>query len=1166
MKNRKEILAFITKAIGVVVVAVSLVVIVEHLLNIFSFSSELRSYSYSVTRFETAVCFFLSGCIFLLIRDSASTGRLRKRVSSILIFVLLLLACFFLFSKIFDWNFTFSGLWGARPLRISAAWNMNLIVAFNFIMLALTFLFLRKRKFHILAQVFLIALLPGSLLVILNRLYDPSFLSAVLSTVSVSIATPALFVLILAGLFLSPVLGYVHFSFLKKIALFFMLIILFRSIIFFALDKNNQLAADKETLIRQNQAVLVLAEKISSLSNNLQSSVRGYVITGQETMPSLSAQFKDSIERVFRSLRILTLNHTDQQHRLDTLEKDVGAFVDQENLLIGVRQHEGFAGAQNIIRGGKGSQLLGKVNEMVAFIEQAESQMVANHTARNDLIIQNSSNLFTLFQGVAFVLLIVAFQMIYEHITRRDRAEEALKKSLKETSDYKYALNESSILAIFDQDGIIKQVNDNLCRITQYSRGELIGQHLKILDSGYHSPNFMKSLLGTIAMGKEWKGELKRRAKDGSLFWLDTTIIPFIGDNGRPHQYVVIHFDITKRKDLEEEMMQFNVELQKQVQERTREVVENEQKYRFLLQNMNEGIQVINYQWEYVYLNDAAIRYSKLTEQDLLGRRIEDVFPGFEETEVFKVYQRCMTSRAPEILVNEFVFGDGTRQWFEYSIQPVAEGLFIRSIDITQRKKAEQQLEESEHFLNASQQVSKIGSYALDFGTGLWKGSTELSRIFGMTPEVEHSVEEWLAFIHPDNRESMRQYFEQEVIGKKERFDKEYKIINAISQRECWVHGIGDLEFHADGRLSKMLGTIQDITERRAIVEKLRVNNEWYELVNNATLDTIWDWDFATQKGTWGEGFCKTFGYSRDQLAFDTSWRKKFIHPDDLQRISENFTYYLDSFSDNWQDEYRFLCADGTYKYVYDRGYILRNADKRPYRSIGAITDISDRKRLEKELVQQQLRQHKLITEINIQAQEKERNELGRELHDNVNQILATVKLYLGMIKSGQSLGVEGLLEKSYDYVNDAMVEIRKLSHSLVAPSLGDISLQQALEELLEDTNLVGNVIVRLEMDTIFGQKYLDKNRELMIYRVVQEQLSNIIKYAGAGEAVVTLRTGEGNILLSISDNGKGFEPSEQIKGIGLKNIVSRVDLYAGKMNIISAPGMGCTLEVSIPL
>src|ERR1035438_4230206 len=110
----------------------------------------------------------------------------------------------------------------------------------------------------------------------------------------------------------------------------------------------------------------------------------------------------------------------------------------------------------------------------------------------------------------------------------------------------------------------------------------------------------MDSLFSTIAVGKEWKGEIKRKAKDGSLFWMDTTIIPFLGDNGHPHQYVAIHFDITKRRELEEGMMQFNVELQRQVQERTKEVVENEQKYRFLLQNMKEGIQVIGHQWEYI--------------------------------------------------------------------------------------------------------------------------------------------------------------------------------------------------------------------------------------------------------------------------------------------------------------------------------------------------------------------------------------------------------------------------------------------------------------------------------------------------------------------------------------------------------------------------------------
>jgi len=224
-----------------------------------------------------------------------------------------------------------------------------------------------------------------------------------------------------------------------------------------------------------------------------------------------------------------------------------------------------------------------------------------------------------------------------------------------------------------------------------------------------------------------------------------------------------------------------------------------------------------------------------------------------------------------------------------------------------------------------------------------------------------------------------------------------------------------------------------------------------------------------------------------------------------------------------------------------------------------------ERKRTKEELAEQQIKQQKLITEVAIQAQEKEKNELGRELHDNINQILATVKMYLGMAKSGQNVP-EDLVGMSYEYVNQAMEEIRKLSHSLVTPSLGDISLKEALQELAENINLLEGLQVQLLVDEKYNEQAKDKNKELMLYRIVQEQLNNITKYAKAKEAVISLKIDSDNLFLSVADTGVGFDTTQKSKGIGLKNISSRVAFYSGNMNIISAPGRGCTLEVYIPM
>jgi PAS domain S-box-containing protein len=149
--------------------------------------------------------------------------------------------------------------------------------------------------------------------------------------------------------------------------------------------------------------------------------------------------------------------------------------------------------------------------------------------------------------------------VVARDLTQQKKIEKDLTQSLKEISDYKFALDASSIVDVTDQNDIIKFVNDNFCKISKYTAEELIGSNHRIINSGFHSKEFMSVLWKTISSGKIWRDELKNRSKDGNIYWVLTTIVPFLNDHGIPYQYMAIRTDITKQKSVEAELIEARI-------------------------------------------------------------------------------------------------------------------------------------------------------------------------------------------------------------------------------------------------------------------------------------------------------------------------------------------------------------------------------------------------------------------------------------------------------------------------------------------------------------------------------------------------------------------------------------------------------------------------------
>jgi PAS domain S-box-containing protein len=226
--------------------------------------------------------------------------------------------------------------------------------------------------------------------------------------------------------------------------------------------------------------------------------------------------------------------------------------------------------------------------------------------------------------------------------------------------------------------------------------------------------------------------------------------------------------------------------------------------------------------------------------------------------------------------------------------------------------------------------------------------------------------------------------------------------------------------------------------------------------------------------------------------------------------------------------------------------------------------DVTDKIRLENSLKEERKIRQQQITDAVITGQEKERVEIGQELHDNINQILATSKLYLELALKNPKKQTE-LIQESKVLTERAMTEIRKLSYSLLPPSLNEIGLLEALNDMVE--TIESAKLLKIEPNwKAFDETVLTKKLKLTFFRIVQEQLNNIIKHAHATTAFINIVNRDNHIYLEIQDDGIGFDPSKRKTGVGLKNIISRSEVNNGVVNIKSKPGEGCVLTVCFSL
>ena len=512
----------------------------------------------------------------------------------------------------------------------------------------------------------------------------------------------------------------------------------------------------------------------------------------------------------------------------------------------------------------------------------------------------------------------------------------------------------------------------------------------------------------------------------------------------------------------------------------------SEERYRNVLDNLSEGAQIISYDWRYLYVNDTLVKQAHETKEHLLGRTMMEVYPDIEETRLFVVLKYCMQDRMPYLMENKFTYPDGTSSWFDLSIQPVEEGLFILSNDISKRKQIERELyqlnmeleervtertEALESSLNLISSLYEVAQSVVNFDN-LSDMLQSIVKTISHTLSVErvniiifnHEAKQvtHLAKSGPGDQTAMENVSYEELMdglsgwalrelkpaispnGKPDSRESP-QVQQRRIEANCGSIAVFPL-LYRDGALGTLTVvnspsqpdfTTQEINWMEAIATQVAIaigrvqiyaqlnqSEERFRFASWATKDAIWDWNLQTNLIQWGVGLQKMFNYPAEIIETTHSWRLNHIHPQDRPKVERSIKQVLENNMEFWSKEYRFERVDKTYADVMDRGYVLRDEAGKPYRIIGAMMDITEQKRAEQALQE---------FNIKLTSSLKELEQRNIEIHtlNNMLSNLNQITLDLLKLQDMQQL-LSSLVELSANFLDASYAEIMLIEEDVL--------------------------------------------------------------------------------------------------------------------------------------
>jgi len=507
---------------------------------------------------------------------------------------------------------------------------------------------------------------------------------------------------------------------------------------------------------------------------------------------------------------------------------------------------------------------------------------------------------------------------------------------------------------------------------------------------------------------------------------------------------------------------------------------------------------------------------------------------------------------------------------------------------VIERKQGEEELKQSEERLAAAQKMAHVGSWEWNVITNQVVWSDEQYRLFGLEPgRQEASYDLYLSLVHPNQRTEAARWLK--AVWAMKRSARTDIVIVRNDGEERILNSWADVVLDNDGNVLRVVGTSQDVTERERAERALAESEERFQLVSRATDDAIWDWDVIANTISFSDSLGTLFGYRTGEFESTMAFWMNSIHPDDHDDVMSSVHAFFAGRDEVWVGEYRFRCADASYAFVHDRGYVVRDTRGNPVRMVGSMMNITERKRTESEL-----RAAKADAEAANRAKSEFLANMSHEIRTPMNGIIGMTDLaletelnrdqreYLGMVKtSAESL--LGLINDILDFskIEAGMLELEAIDFSLrdcISGVLKPLSLRADQKGLELVADISSNV-----PDHFVGDP-------LRLRQILVNLTANAIKFTERGEVVIEVfsrapSSGKSELHFSVADTGIGipvekqktiFEPFSQADGsttrthggtgLGLSIASQLIEKMHGEIWVESKVGEGTTFHFTTVL